>query len=172
MTTKQKTAMALVGAAMIMLLFSMLTKKWFRIDYGQYKISIGLLSVEQCGDQQCSSDSLKEVFREDDMATYVLASKATFVLGLVSAVALAVLALLGLKRRDATTVMGKITLLILILTVLGSIIVMAKKPHITNASLGVFLFMLGGMAGVIGAQMLSTSSTYEQATRDPSIPRL
>jgi hypothetical protein len=172
MTSKQMTALALVAAAIAMLSFCTLTKRWFQVDYWGSKFSIGLLSMEGCAADTCKSESLADTFNDDDDKTYVRASQATFGLGLLSVALLLTLIPLGIKHHEKVATMGKIALGVLILTIFAALVVMLKKPTVANPSLGVFLFMIGGMSGVIGAQMLSVPGTYEHITRDPSIPRL
>lgn len=172
MTNKQKAALALVGAAVLTLVGCTLTKQWFNTNFGVTEFNVGLLSMEGCWMESCERTPLSEAFEDSDSGLYVTASKATFGFGLASAGLLAVLAVFGYKRHDKVGVLGKVTLLVLIVTVIASIVVVAKKPPVANASLGVFLFMVGGMAGSIGAHMLSEPSTYEEVERDPSIPRL
>jgi hypothetical protein len=175
MTSKQVTALALIAAAIGMLSFCTLTKRWFHVEYRGTTFNIGLLEMESCVAGECKSESLDEaeaVKTYKERSLYVLASRATYGLGLTGAALLFVLFLLGIKPYDKVGSIGKLTLGVLILTVLAAMVVMLKKPPVANASLGVFLFMIGGMAGVIGAQMLSSPGTYEAIARDPSIPRL
>lgn len=171
MTSKQKTALALVAAAIATLAFCTLTNRWFHVEYRGTKYDIGLLEMESCTGDTCERKSLDDSF-DDRHSTYILASKATFGLGLASMALLLVLIPLGITHHRKVGTLGKLTLAVLIFTVLAALVVMLKKPPVANASLGVFLFMVGGMAGVIGAQMLSSPTTYEDIARDPSIPRL
>ncbi len=173
MTNKQKAALGLCAAAAIMLLFSAVTKTWFHNKLGYAgEFNMGLLSVESCFQKECETQSLNTAASKKEYGTFVLAGQATFGLGLVSVAMLLATAFLGFRRHDRVSQIGKITLLVLILTIAGALIVMIKRPPLANASLGVFLFMIGGMAGVLGAQMLSSPATYEEVERDPSIPRL
>lgn len=181
MTSKQKLALGLVGGAAIAMLFCALTKQWFKIEMRSAVSKVGLLSVESCnsftGTETCKTESLSKTFEsirktDDNIDTWLMASKFTFYLALLSVLALIGVGVLGFLHHEKVSVVGKVTLLILILTILGSVVVLAKKPILLNASLGTFLFMVGGMAGVIGAQMLTNDSTYVEEERDPSIPKL
>jgi hypothetical protein len=175
MTSKQITALALIAAAIGMLSFCTLTKRWFHVEYRATTFNIGLLEIERCGGGECQSESLgdAEVLENyKELSLYVSASRVTFGLGLASAALLLVLMPFGIKPNGKVGPLGKLTLGVLILTVFAAMVVMLKKPPLANAGLGVFLFMIGGMAGVIGAHMLSSPSTYEEIVRDPSVPRL
>ena len=181
MTSKQKLALGLVGAATAALLFCALTKKWFKIKHWGGTTHVGLLSIENCvgeGSDSCKTESLDDYFEEvrksDDnpVGTWLTASKLTFYLALASVLMLIGVGVLGFKHHEKVTVVGKLALLVLTLTILASVVVLAKRPPFFNASLGVFLFMVGGMAGVIGAQMLTSEKTYIEEYRDPSIPKL
>jgi hypothetical protein len=175
MTSKQATALVLVVAAIGMLSFCTLTKRWFHVEYRGTTFDIGLIEMQSCVAGECKSERLDDadpvkVYKEKSL--YVLASRVTFGLGLTSAALLLLLIPLGIKPHARVGSMAKLALGVVILTVLAAMVVMLKKPPVANASLGVFLFMIGGMAGVIGAQMLSSPGTYEEITRDPSVPRL
>lgn len=181
MTSKQKLALGLVGAAAVAMLFCALTKQWFKIEGRGFITKVGLLEVESCmtvmGSETCKSESLAESLKEarehdDNVDTWLMASKFTFYLALASVLILIGVGVLGFMHHEKVAVVGKIALLVLILTILGSVVLLAKRPILLNASLGVFLFMFGGMAGVIGAQMLTNENTYIEIERDPSIPKL
>lgn len=179
MTKNQKIALGLVGGAFIALLFCAFTKEWFVIARGSDKGKVGLRSVTECYDGNCKTQSLDEVFgsyrkTDDATDTWMTASKITFLGALASAAGLLLVGVFGFMRHPKVGLAGKIVLLILIGTILAAVFVLAKKPPISglNASWGVFLFMGGGMAGVIGAYMLGNPSTYEEIERDPSIPKL
>lgn len=186
MTSKQQLALGLVGLAAAAMLFCALTKQWYKIEYRTHVVKVGLLDVETCfnfGDKECKTESLHDRVKEDlkyqynqklkdNIETWLTASKLTFIMALLSVFALIGVGILGFLRHDKVALVGKLALLVLILTILCSIVLLAKKSIFLNASLGVFLFMFGGMAGVIGAQMLTMDSTYVEVERDPSIPRL
>lgn len=181
MTSKQKLALGLVGAAIAAMLFCALTNKWFSISMRGGSINIGLRSIESCdtfaGKEECTSRTLKAFFedmRDDDDAidTWLTASSLTFYLAFASILALGVVGFFGFKQHDKVGLVAKITLLVLILTILCAVVVLAKRPPRINASMGVFLFMVGGMTGVIGAHLLGNPETYVEVERDPSIPKL
>ena len=182
MTNNQKIALGLVGGAIAALLFCAFTKDWFanRNIYGG-KTKVGLRSVTTCGSytgsETCDTQSLDEYFgrwrkSNDAIDTWLTASSITFVGALISVAALLLVGVFGVMRHAKVGLAGKLTLLILIVTILGAILILAKKPPGLNASWGVFLFMAGGMAGVIGAYMLTNPSTYVAVERDPDIPKL
>jgi hypothetical protein len=180
-TSKQKFAIALAAAAAAALLFCALSKQWFKVEGRGGEVRFGLLSVERCvgtGDaQQCTVMSLQDELADaresdDSVDTWLTASVATFYLALVCVLALLATAALGFRRHDKVATVGKLTLLIIIATIGACIFVMSKRPIFLSASLGVFLFMTGGMAGAIAAHLLSSDSTYVEEHRDPSIPRL
>lgn len=169
--SKQTIAAIAACISALVLVGCVLTKRWFHTEFRAGHVDIGLLSAESCFDGACQSQQLSDSI-DEELSTFVTAAKLTFVLGLLSAGLLVISSLFGLLRHARAPQLAKLTLLLLCVAICVALVLLIKRPQLANASLGVFLFMAGGMAGVISAQMLASSGAEDETTRDPTVPRL
>ena len=175
---RKSTARVLCLVAAAMVILPCIGLQWLRAPKRYGDMGMSLTSIEACGEsfdgeQECKSMSNFEVARmmrkaKEGQGAFAYAGLATLILSVVGGLSLAAAGGLAFKDRFirkpvALTTIGLITLCLALVT--ACVFVGAKPPGPLSISWPFFIYAVGVVLAIAGAQMLSKA--FNESAVDP-----